>query len=70
MDKKIEDAYKVMFVEYDDVVSPKELSKMLGMCMKNTYALLKTGEIPKIPCGKQIKVAKLDVIKYILQSAQ
>lgn len=70
MDNRLEEAYKVMFTEYGDVVNPRDISKMLGICMKSTYALLHSGEIPKIPCGRTIKVAKLEVIKYVLQSAQ
>ena len=70
MNEMLEEAYKVMFTEYGDVVTPKEVAKMLGIGMKSTYALLQNGAIPKIPCGRAIKVAKLSVIKYVLQSAQ
>ena len=70
MHEMLEEAYKVMFTEYGDVVTPKELAKMLGIGMKSTYALIQSGVIPKIPCGRAIKVAKLEVIKYVLQCAQ
>ena len=70
MNEMLEEAYKVMFTEYGDVVTPKEVAKMLGIGLKSTYALLQNGAIPKIPCGRAIKVAKLRVIKYVLQSAQ
>lgn len=70
MDKEIKSAYKIIFVEYSDVVTSKELSKMLGVSMKKVYAMLKNGDIPTIPCGKKIKVAKAEVIKYVLQCAQ
>ena len=31
MNEMLEEAYKVMFTEYGDVVTPKELAKMLGI---------------------------------------
>lgn len=70
MNEMLEEAYKVMFTEYSDVVTPKEVAQMLGIGMKSAYALLRNGDIPKIPCGRAIKVAKLEVIKYVLQCAQ
>ena len=59
MDKEIKSAYKMIFVEYSDVVTSKELSKMLGVSMKKVYAMLKNGDIPTIPCGKKLRLLRL-----------
>ncbi len=70
MDKNISisEAYNLMFTEYPDVVNIKELSQMLGICSKKTYELVRSGVIPVIPCSKSYKIAKLDIIKYMLRS--
>lgn len=70
MDVIIEKAYNIMFTEYPDIVSVKEIGKMLGIGQKKAYSLVQNGAIPKIPCGRSYKVAKLNVIKYVLQFAQ
>lgn len=59
-------AYEIMFTDYPDVVNVKELSKMLGICSKSAYVLIRNGSIPTIPCSKSYKIAKLDIIKYLL----
>ena len=46
------------------------ISKMLGLHPNKVYELIKEGVLPKIPCCRHIKVAKISVIKYVLQSAQ
>ena len=61
-------AYEIMFTGYPDVVNVKELSKMLGICSKKAYDLIRSGSIPTIPCSKSYKIAKLDIIEYLLNN--
>ena len=65
----ITEAYEIMFKDYPDVVNIKELSEMLGICSKKAYELVRSGTIPVLPCSKCYKIAKLDVIGYMLNSA-
>ncbi|MBQ2823761.1 MAG: helix-turn-helix domain-containing protein [Oscillospiraceae bacterium] len=65
----ITEAYEIMFKDYPDVVNIKELSEMLGICSKKAYELVHSGAIPVLPCSKCYKIAKLDVIGYMLNSA-
>ena len=65
----ITEAYEIMFKDYPDVVNIKELSEMLGICSKKAYELVRSGVIPVLPCSKCYKIAKLDVIGYMLNSA-
>ena len=65
----ITEAYEIMFEDYPDVVNIKELSEMLGICSKKAYELVRSGAIPVLPCSKCYKIAKLDVIGYMLNSA-
>ena len=65
-----ETAYEPMFNDYPEIVTVKDISKMLGLHPNKVYELIKEGVPPKIPCCRHIKVAKISVIKYVLQSAQ
>ena len=60
-------AYAVMFTDYPDVVNVRELCKMLGICSKKAYELIRSGSIPTIPCSKSYKIAKLDIIAFLLK---
>ncbi len=66
----INKAYKILFKEYPDVVSAKDVSKMLGIGIKKTYKLIHNGEIKSITNYGAIKVAKISVINYVLQTPQ
>lgn len=61
-------AYEILFTDYPDVVNVKELSKMLGICTKKAYQMIRSEAIPTIPCSKCYKIAKLDVIEYLLNT--
>lgn len=70
-DKQLSDtAYNTMFSDYPDILTVKDITKMLGVHPNTVYDLVKDGVLPKIPCCRHIKVAKIYVIKYVLQSAQ
>lgn len=61
-------AYEIMFTDYPDVVNVKDLSKMLGICTKKAYHMIRSGVIPTIPCSKCYKIAKFDIIEYLLNT--
>ena len=65
-----ETAYEPMFNDYPEIVTVKDISKMLGLHPNKVYELIKEGVLAKFPCCRHIKVAKISVIKYVLQSAQ
>ena len=62
--------YNNIFRNYPDVVCVEEICKMLDLSDKTVYKMIKDGTIPRIPGGRKIKVAKVSVIKYVLQVAQ
>ena len=49
--KEIREMYKLMFVEYPDIVTVKELQAMLGISRHAAYDLLGEGEISCIRLG-------------------
>lgn len=56
-----------MFSNYPDVVGVEELCEMLGGIGKNLcYQLLRDRKIPHIRIGRMIKIAKPDIINFIL----
>lgn len=70
MNNSSKNAYRAMFKQYPDVVDVKQVCEMLNLSRTKVYELIKNGEIKRIPCGRIIKVAKVTVIDFVLQSAQ
>ena len=62
--------YEYLYKDYPDIVRTKDICKMLNINEKRAYQLIHSGKIPRIPCSRTILVAKVFVIKYVLQSAQ
>lgn len=54
-----------IFKEYPDIVGIKELRKMLNIGKNLAYKIISKGEIPSKKIGRDIKIKKSDIIKYI-----
>ncbi len=63
-------AYSLMFKGYPAVVGIADLRKMLNIGKSKAYQLVNSGILKRIPCSREIRVAKITVINYVLQSAQ
>ena len=59
------DLYKIMFLEYPDVLNVEQLGRMLGVSLKTVYRLLKSGKIKSLYFGKRYKIPKLFVVEYL-----
>ena len=59
--------YKSMFKNYPDVVNVKELQSMLGG-ISNTlaYRMLREKKIKSKKVGREYKIPKVNVIKYVM----
>lgn len=57
--------YKLMYTEYPDVVTPKQLSVMLDCSLKKTYQKLKSGEIKSFKVGIEYRIPKIYVFEYM-----
>ncbi len=64
----IRDAYEITFKDYPDLVNAKNLCSMLGLCDRKIYELIRSGQISVIPCSKAYRVAKINVIEYLINS--
>ena len=65
--KEIREMYKLMFAEYPDIVTVKDLQAMLGISRHAAYDLLGEGEISCIRLGNAYKIPKINVIDSVLQ---
>jgi excisionase family DNA binding protein len=54
-----------LFSEYADVISVWELAKMLKIGRNTAYELIRSGSIPSVRIGRQIRVSKQAVIEYL-----
>ena len=65
--KEIREMYKLMFAEYPDIVTVKDLQTMLGISRHAAYDLLGEGEISCIRLANAYKIPKINVINYVLK---
>ncbi|MDE7365328.1 MAG: helix-turn-helix domain-containing protein [Ruminococcus sp.] len=63
-------AYNLMFKSYPEVVGIDDICKMLNIGRNKAYQLVNSGILKRIPCSREIKIAKITVINYVLQSTQ
>lgn len=54
-----------IFTKYPDIVTAKELSKMLDISLNTAYALLRNNEIYSFKIGTNYKIPKESVIDFV-----
>ena len=63
---KAQDAYKMMFRHYPDVVTVEQMCEMLGgISTKTGYRLLKDGIIKSFIVGRRYRIPKLYIFEYL-----
>ncbi len=67
---EIKEWYAIMFPEYPDIVTVKELQAMLGISRHLAYDLLAEGEIRGIKVGNAYRIPKVNVICYVLEQSE
>ena len=60
--------YKLMFSEYPEIIKCNDLQAMLGISRHAVYHLLKNGHIAHIRIGRCIRIPKINVIRYLIQT--
>lgn len=66
--EELNELYKVMFVEYPDLLTIPELKQMLGVSRHTAYSLVNDGYIDSLKIGNAIRIPKINVINYVLKS--
>ena len=62
----VKENYEIMFTTYPDLVNIKQLTKMLGIGITLAYRLVKNNTIKAIKVGREYKIPKVNVIKYVM----
>lgn len=64
-----EQAYKIMFADYPDVLTVKQMCEMIGgIGEKTAYRLIHSGEVRHVLIGRSIRVPKVFLIDYLLNT--
>ncbi len=69
-EQQTDDLYHTMFADYPDIVGMDQLCEMLNLKYKTVCKFVREGKIPRMPDGRKIRVAKIEVINYVLQRTQ
>ena len=56
---ELRELYQMMFPEYPDIVTVKELREMLGISRKLAYKLIDYGYIHAVKIGTTLKIPKI-----------
>lgn len=57
--------YSEMLKEYNDVLTPEEVQKILRVGRNTVYSYLSKGILPSVRVAKQYRVSKLAVLKFL-----
>jgi len=57
--------YRVVFKDYPDVLDVKQVSNLLSVCDKTVYKLIADGSLPTLRVGRQHRITKVSVMKYM-----
>lgn len=63
---ELKELYQMMFPNYPDIVTVKQLREMLGISRQLAYKLIGNGEIQAVKIGTSLKIPKISVINYVL----
>ena len=68
---KSEEAYRLKFRNYPDVVNIEQLCEMLGgISTKTGYRLLKSGAIKSFVVARRYRIPKINVFEYMSAAEQ
>lgn len=60
-----QEAYKTVFKEYPDILDVIQMSELLKISKKTAYRLLGQGKIDCLKVGREYKIPKANVIRYL-----
>ena len=63
----MKETYTLMFTDYPDIVNLTQMRKMLGGISNSlAYRMLREKKIKSKKVGREYKIPKVDVIKYVM----
>ena len=57
--------YRIVFRDYPDVLTVKQVSKMLGISTKTVYKLVRNGSLSSLKVGREFRVPKVVLLNYM-----
>lgn len=64
---ELKELYKMMFPDYPDIVTVKQLREILGISRQLAYKLINDGYIHAVKIGTSLKIPKVSVINYVTE---
>ncbi|MCL2546154.1 MAG: helix-turn-helix domain-containing protein [Oscillospiraceae bacterium] len=65
MNISTQDVFCVVFKDYPDVLDVKQVSQLLSISTKTVYRLLRNGTIDSLKIGREFRVPKVNIMKYV-----
>jgi len=65
MEGNTNEIYTIVFKEQPDVLDVKQVSSLLGVSSKVVYRLLRSGTIESLKIGREFRIPKVYLMKYI-----
>ena len=64
---ELKELYQMMFSNYPNIVTVKQLQVMLGVIRHLAYKLINDGEIQAFKIGSSLKIPKVSVINFVTE---
>ena len=64
---ELKELYQMMFPNYPDIVTVKQLQVMLGVSRHLAYKLINDGEIQAVKIGTSLKIPKVSIINFVTE---
>lgn len=65
MEVNSQDVYRLVFKDYPDILDTKQVGDLLDVSSKTVYKLLKEGSLSSIKVGREYRIPKYEVMKYL-----
>ena len=64
-DTNTQGIYRIVFMDYPDILDVKQVGTLLGVSTKTVYRLLRNGTLDSLKIGREFRVPKVNVLKYV-----
>lgn len=64
---ELKELYQMMFPDYPDIVTVRQLREMLGISRQLAYDLINDGDLKAIKIGNSFKIPKVSVINFVTE---
>lgn len=65
MNRETRNLYNAIFREYPDVLNVEQVSNILNVSKKTVYKIVKDGSLSCLKVGREIRVPKYFLMKYL-----